>query len=159
MIRYSILLVCTANQIRSPIAEVFLKDYLQRMAPEIKWTIQSAGVRAQTGISASNTVIDLLKKRKFDISNHKSQPINRQLIENFELILTMEAFHKEALQTEFPDIKTRLYMLSEMSNLRINVQDPVGKKLEEYLRCVNEIDQWVLNGIPRILEILNYPNL
>jgi protein-tyrosine phosphatase len=104
-------------------------------------------------------VIDVLNKRNFDISNHQTQPITRQLVENFELILTMEDFHKEAIQTEFPESKSRLYMLSEMSNLRINVQDPVGKKLEDFLRCVDEIDQWVLNGMPRILEILNYPNL
>lgn len=159
MIRYSILLVCTANQIRSPIAEVFLKDYLRRMAPEIKWTVQSAGIRARAGNSASNIVIEVLNKRNFDISNHQTQPITRQLVENFELILTMEDFHKEAIQTEFPESKSRLYMLSEMSNLRINVQDPVGKKLEDFLRCVDEIDQWVLNGMPRILEILNYPNI
>jgi protein-tyrosine phosphatase len=129
------------------------------MAPEIKWTVQSAGIRARAGNSASNIVIDVLNKRNFDISNHQTQPITRQLVENFELILTMEDFHKEAIQTEFPESKSRLYMLSEMSNLRINVQDPVGKKLEDFLRCVDEIDQWVLNGMPRILEILNYPNL
>lgn len=157
MIAHSVLLVCTANQIRSPIAEVFLKNYLQRMVPDINWTIQSAGTRAQAGNPPSAMVMDVLKKRKLDITNHQTQAVTRQLIRDFELILTMEDFHKEALQTEFPEIKNRLFMLSEMSNLRINVPDPAERKLEDYLRCVNEIDQWVLNGIPRILTLLNYP--
>ncbi len=157
MIAHSILLVCTANQIRSPIAEIFLKDYLQRMDPDTNWTVQSAGIRAQPGNSVSQMVIDVLIKRNFDISNHQTQAVTRQLIEKFELILTMEDFHKEALQTEFPEITPRLFMLSQMSNLRINVQDPVERKLGDFLRCVDEIDQWVLNGIPRILALLNYP--
>lgn len=157
MIPHSVLLVCTANQIRSPIAEVFLKDYLQRMDPDINWMVQSAGIRAQSGNSASTMVKDVLKKRKFDIANHQTQVVTKSLVENFELILTMEDFHMEALQTEYPQIKSRIFMLSQMSNLRINIHDPAEKKLEDFLRCVDEIDQWVLNGIPRILELLNYP--
>jgi protein-tyrosine phosphatase len=88
-----------------------------------------------------------------DLSSHTSRCINRALLEPFDLILTMEFGHKEVLQAEFPDLAHRIYMLSEMFDELIDVDDPIGKPLHAYEYTATLIEDWLACGFPRILEL------
>ncbi len=156
MNNYKILFVCTANLIRSPIAEALLKNYLSRIAPDTNWQIESAGIRVDNFREMPDLVKKLLDKRGIPGENHVSRSISSDLIKKFDLILVMELRQKEALQNEFPNKSHNIFMLSEMSNLKIDVRDPSKVNLEEIIRCIDEIDQWILNGIPSILDRINY---
>ena len=153
----SVLLVCTANQCRSPMAEALLKSYLFKMDPDCNWVIESAGTWTEAGHPATPAGVSVMAEKGLNTAGHRSQPISQQLLERFELILTMEAGHKEAIQVEFPQISGRVFMLSEMSSVEIPVLDPIGGPIEAYRVTAEEIDNWILKGLPKILEYLNYP--
>ena len=151
----SILFVCTANQCRSPMAEVIMKDYLKRMDLQSTIDVQSAGTWANNGFPATELGIKAMAERGLDTSTHKSQSITRPLIEKFDLILTMERNHKEAIQIEFKKLAEKVFMLSEMSGEMTNIEDPIGRSYQKYLETADQIDDWIKTGFPRILQLLD----
>lgn len=153
----SILFVCTANQCRSPMAEAIMKDYVKSMDLPTNWIVQSAGTWAENGHPATPSGVKAMAQRGFDTSLHQSQAITKDLINQFDLILTMESGHREAIQIEFPEFSKKVFMLSEMSGDEINIEDPIGGTFEDYINTANEIEEWISRGFPKILQILNDP--
>jgi len=151
----SILFVCTANQCRSPMAEAIMKDYLNNMDLKTEWEVQSAGTWAESGFPATAFGIKAMAERGLDTSGHSSQPVRSELLNQNDLILTMEAGHKEAIQVEFPAVRHKVFLLSEMAEVKTNIEDPIGGSFEDYLNTANEIDEWIQKGMSKILSILN----
>lgn len=154
----SILFVCTANQCRSPMAEVIMKDYLKRMDLHSSIEVQSAGTWAKNGYPATDLGIKAMAERGLDTSSHKSQSISKVFLEPFDLILTMESGHKEAIQIEFSSLADKVFMLSEMSGEITNIEDPIGRSYHQYLETADQINDWIKSGFPRILQILELSN-
>lgn len=145
---HSVLFVCTANQCRSPMAEGLLR--LRVGDDNVDWRIESAGTWALEGTPATPHAITALKERGYDLDGHRSRLVNLQLLQPFALILTMERGHKEALRIEFPEIASRVYLLSEMIGKVFNIDDPVGSPLKEYRATAQEIDQILDQGFTHI---------
>lgn len=139
-------------------AEAIMKDYINRMDLPTNWIVQSAGTWAEDGHPATPSGVKAIALRGLDTSMHRSQSITKELLKQFELILTMESGHKEAIQIEFPEFSKKVFMLSEMAGDAINIEDPIGGTFEDYLITANEIDEWISKGLSKILQILNYPD-
>jgi protein-tyrosine-phosphatase len=150
----SVLFVCTANVCRSPMASaIFAKIIAQRGNPH-DWRIESAGTWAAEGIPAvQNTQLTLSALYKLDIQEHRSRCVNRELLSSFDLILTMEKGHKEALQIEFPDLAGRVYLLSEMVGEDKEIDDPIGGPLIEYRQTARELDRILTHGFEKIKHL------
>jgi protein-tyrosine-phosphatase len=139
-------------------AEVIMKEYLNEMDLKTEWEVQSAGTWAEIGFPATAFGIKAMAERGFDTTSHSSQPVTKHLLDQFDLILTMETGHKEAIQIEFPGVSNKVFLLSEMAGVISNIDDPVGGSFVDYLNTANEIDEWIQKGIPKILSILNFPD-
>jgi protein-tyrosine phosphatase len=114
------------------------------------WMIGSAGTWAVDGSSASAKTVDVLRSRGFDMHYHRSQAIDQFLMQSYQLILTMERGHKEAIQVEFPDQADNVYLLSEMIDQEYEIDDPVGGTLEDYECTALEIEKILDQGFNRI---------
>jgi len=79
--------------------------------------------------------------------------VTRELLQSFNLILTMEEGQKEALQIEFPELAHRVYLLSEMIGLTFNIADPVGGDLQDYRVTADEIEQIITDGFETISQL------
>ncbi len=151
----SVLFVCLANICRSPMAAALFRIQLkQRVKDWQSWQVDLAGTWTQDGYGASENSCQVVARRGVDISGHKSKIVTADLLFRFDLILTMEAGQKEALQIEFPEVADRVYMLSEMMGLRKAVNDPMGKPIEAYEATAELIDQMISRGMDRILELV-----
>ena len=149
----SVLFVCTGNICRSPMAEALFQRLVPKDRERSTWHIQSVGTRALPGMPASPNAQTVMKTRGLDIQEHRSHPVNRDLLERFNLILTMEADHKEALQVEFPELADRIYMLSEMVGEKKDIEDPIGSHLEAYDATDREIDRYLTVGFKKIQKL------
>lgn len=148
----SILIVCTANICRSPMGEGILKRLIEVRPDNNQWYIDSAGVWAQYGNSPAPLSQFVMQKMGIDISYHRSQPVNKEFLGNFDLILTMESIHKEVLQDQYVRIAERIYMLSEMVGIIKDIEDPISGEMEDYLATAVELEQILSGGLDRILR-------
>ena len=149
----SVLFVCTANVCRSPMVSALFENIASREYNDQDWLIDSAGTWAVEGVPAANGSRLAMKERGLDIDKHRSQSVNRELLHKFDLILTMERHHKEALSIEFPEISGRIYVLSEMVGQAYDIWDPMGGSLEEFKATADELENILLNGYEKIKRL------
>ena len=81
-----------------------------------------------------------------DISDHRSRVVSKNILKRFSLVLTMEAGQKEALIIEYPELKQRIYMLSEMAGVETSIRDPIGGAMNDFKRAADEIERWLREG-------------
>lgn len=151
----SVLFVCTANICRSPMAMALFRALLQNeRADWARWRIESAGTWAPDGAAVSRRSAQVIAQRGMDIRAHRARTVSLELLEGFDLILTMEPGHKEAISIEFPSVAGRVFMLSEMVGLNAAVEDPYGSPVEKYQEAAETIEHYLSTGMPRILELV-----
>lgn len=152
----SVLFVCTANICRSPMAEGLMRYHVSEHNPyedDDVWRIQSAGTWAIDGAPAAVNSIRAMEERKIDIRKHRSRLITLGIMQEFNLILTMENGHKEALHVEFPDLASRVYLISEMIGKHFNIVDPIGGPLVDFRDTADEIEHILTSGFSKISEL------
>ena len=145
--KYSVLFVCTANVCRSPLAAELFRHLIRRMNGTCEiWSIESAGIWATPGLPVAKEVQAVLWELGIDISDHRSRVVNKNILKRFSLVLTMEAGQKEALIIEFPELKQRIYMLSEMAGVETSIRDPIGSTMNDFKQAADEIERWLREG-------------
>lgn len=108
----TVLLVCTGNTCRSPMAEAMLKDMAARAGLSIE--VRSAGVGAIDGYPPSPHAARVLAQRKLPEAG-LSRALNGELVEWADLILAMTASHKQAIVQRHPDAVGKTYTLKEFA--------------------------------------------
>ena len=124
-------------------AEVLLKHRLTDQYKNIQ--IASAGLGALVGHGADVTTQDLMKKMDIDLSEHKAQQLNTQLISEYDLILVMEKGHINAAHNIAPSSKGKVHLLGKWSDFEI--PDPYKQSQREFevaLELIERgIDEWI----------------
>lgn len=138
-----ILLVCTGNTCRSPMAEgiarKMIAERLKCTAEELQdrgVLVLSAGIAANLGSAASPEGVQVLKPLGIDLSAHESQPVTEQLIKHADVIWTMTRSHRQAILDQWPEAGSRTFTLS-LDNR--DIADPIGGPVEYYRKCAEQI--------------------
>jgi protein-tyrosine-phosphatase len=147
----SVLFVCTANIIRSPMAMAIFRARLGPAAAH--WRIESAGTWAVEGEPAANRARYVMQARGLSLNDHSSRVVTRGMLRQFNLILTMERGQKEALQAEFPEVARRVYLLSEMAGTDTDVRDPIGGMTVDFEDTALELERLIDRGFERICQM------
>ncbi|MFG1172052.1 protein tyrosine phosphatase [Erwiniaceae bacterium CAU 1747] len=121
----SILVVCTGNICRSPIAERLLRNLLEGRV------VDSAGTGALIGHSADRTAISVAESHGVFLSNHKGQQFTAALARNYDLILVMEKSHLESISNIAPEARGKTMLLGHWSGQR-EIPDPYRKSREAF---------------------------
>jgi protein-tyrosine phosphatase len=155
MSNLNILLVCTGNTCRSPMAEGLLKKRIAdacgcdpNQLDRSGISVTSAGVAAMPGARASSQAVETMRGYAVDLGTHSSQPVTERLVQNADLILTMTEGHRQALLAQFPTAVNRTYTVARGSG---DISDPIGLPVEFYQRCAEQIDEhlkWWLGNHP-----------
>ncbi len=153
----SILFVCTANQIRSPIAAEYFKSLIEKQQIPGEWLVDSAGTWAFTGAPATPLAVQIGHENGISLENHKSKSISLQLLQKYDLILVMEHRHKEALDVEFPETRNKVQMLTFFTPNNHDIPDPVAGSEETYRIVASEIFQVIDRGLGKITQMFDIP--
>jgi low molecular weight protein-tyrosine phosphatase len=109
----NILVVCTANQCRSPMAAALLDRELTRCGVPAR--VQSAGTNAVADIPATDDAIVVMKADGLDISTHRSRPVDTADLDRADVVVTMTRAQLRDLATRSPAAFPRVFTLKELA--------------------------------------------
>lgn len=113
----NLLVVCTANIARSPLAEALLQAHVRVRGLEDEVRIASAGTRARHGYAAAQPSVAIAAGWGVDLRRHRSQPVTDELLESSDLIVTMTEVHRDALGGRGARVSERCFTLYELRRL------------------------------------------
>ncbi|HWU68151.1 MAG TPA: low molecular weight protein-tyrosine-phosphatase [Stenotrophobium sp.] len=139
----NILVVCTGNICRSPMAEQLLRE--RTAAKGIK--VSSAGTGAMAGWPADELAQEVMREHGHDISAHRAQQITLPMLTGSDLILTLDQTHSDWINSRYPQFRGRVYKLLKWQK-NVDVEDPYMRPRKAFERayadCVRGVDDWLL---------------
>ena len=150
----SVLFVCTANRFRSPLAAAWFQRCVEAEPDEQAWSVGSAGTWAEAGQPVMPSPRWAAEHFGLALGTHTSRRISGELLARYDLILVMENSHREALLVEFPEVKGRLFLVSEVAaGLSYDVPDPVVQPDESFQDVATELRDLIDKGCGNIMRL------
>jgi tRNA threonylcarbamoyl adenosine modification protein (Sua5/YciO/YrdC/YwlC family) len=150
---FVILFVCTGNTCRSPmaagLAAVMLAQKLGISPDELNRRhimVESAGLAAMHGLSATPEAIGAAGELGADITKHRSRSVTEDLLRRAAVIYTMTKAHRAGVLAHLPAAGDKTQVLDPEGD----IADPIGGDIERY-RAVAERLKNVLRQ--RIAEV------
>jgi protein-tyrosine phosphatase len=138
----SILLVCTANVCRSPIAEALFRSHLPDKI------IASAGIKVEklnyTGHAPDPMAIDVANRHHLSLVHHQAQPLTLELAEQYDLILVMTPTQQQQVMNIAPSLGAKTLLIGQWIGLS-TIDDPFGKNHAAFERCFHDLQRAALS--------------
>lgn len=136
-----LLFVCSGNTCRSPLAEgIAKKIFPEELLKKVE--ISSAGTSALDGLPASSQAIHVAGKHSIDLSGHKAALLNRALVVNADLIISMGESHRDTVGVIEPSALDYTYLLTDFcDNESGDIPDPIGLGLDEYEKTFRVLEK------------------
>ena len=131
---FSVLVVCTGNACRSPMAA----GILSKMLAGERVFICSAGTGAPNGMQATNYAVAAVGEMGVDLRLHRSQQLDAGIIAGADLILVMEEYHRQRVLQIAPGAESRTRLLGES-----DIADPIGRSLEFYRKTAQDLKRYL----------------
>ena len=156
----NVLFICMGNTARSPAAEYIAKGLKEQYKKELKdVNFDSAGFfNAFSYMQPESRAY--LRSKGIDDSDFTPKVIDRNLLEQADLILTMEDSHSRDIKRSFSNVKDidkKTYTLKqyggEIENL--DIIDPYYTNSSLYVKILKIIDKYVELAVKKIIEINN----
>lgn len=127
--------VCKGNICRSAYAEA--------VARSLGCDAISCGVDAIEGAPANNDALEVANSHGLDLSQHKTQPIRSATLKKSDLLVVMEPWQIDYLQSEFDGQYQYSLLGLWVSPILPHLQDPYGAPHMYFDKCFSYIDKSV----------------
>ena len=134
-----LLIVCTGNTCRSPLAEAIARRLIALRGLDV--TVASAGTNASEGMPASDGSLLVGLERSLDLSLHRARLLTRERLAEADLVLTMAAHHVERAGELGGAGKA--FLLTDYGREQQtgrSIADPFGGAVEEYRRMADVLE-------------------
>ncbi len=137
---FQILMVCTGNICRSPMAAGLLSHFLPADLAR-KIAVGSAGTHGLHGHQAEPHAVQAMNEQGIDIGGHRARLIDRDIARSADLILTMERTHVHLVQPLLKWRQAPPRLISEF-NPQVatrDIDDPYGREIDAYRECIRTL--------------------
>ncbi|MGF1901250.1 low molecular weight phosphotyrosine protein phosphatase [Aliivibrio sifiae] len=133
-----ILVVCVGNICRSPTGEYLLKTLLPNKI------IDSAGVATEksrlTGKPADVMAREVAADNGINLETHQARQLTSEICRGYDLILVMEAGHKEAVTKLAPEARSKTMLFGQWVGQQ-DIPDPYRQSREAFEHAYGLIDK------------------
>jgi len=113
----SILVVCTGNICRSPIAEGLLRAALIARFGDAAPGVSSAGTMGLEGLAATPEGVEAARELGSDTAGHRARRVTVPMANQADLLLCMATDHRETLAGSAPELADRAFTMKELVRL------------------------------------------
>jgi protein-tyrosine phosphatase len=142
MLQWTLLLVCSGNTCRSPMAEVLAQKVLaeDKDIPIDKLAdagirVLSAGTSAMSGMPATEQAQQVMARMGLDLSTHRSRSLSAEMIRDADVVYCMTESHRQGVLSLVPDAGYKVELLDSAGD----ISDPYGSDVTTYARCAEVI--------------------
>lgn len=136
----TILVVCTRNLCRSPLAEVYLREKVRKEGRLL--TIVSAGIDTFPGMPAHKLAREVAGQHGISLESHAARPIHQKLIQQADLVLVMEMTQKERIMKLYPQDRQKVFVLGRFCKKgSLDIIDPHRGGRQDFQLCFDRIKE------------------
>lgn len=135
----SILVVCTGNVCRSPIAEGLLRSAFESRLGQDAPAVSSAGTMGWSGSGADPNSVEAAAELGVDISGHRARELRTRDVASATLILGMSGEHARAVVAWEPEAAPRTFTLKELVRLLEALPRAAGGDLASRVAATDEL--------------------
>jgi protein-tyrosine-phosphatase len=151
----AILIVCSVNTARSPMAEGYLRYVFEALALDID--LHSAGVasNARDGMLISLDARLVMQEEGIKLaSDSRSIDLKRHpdLLKGIDLILTLTEKHKSQVLELEGDIDADIFTFREFAGETGDIKDPSMKETAGFRKAREEIKDCIIKGLQQWFE-------
>jgi len=149
----TILVVCSGNICRSPMAHGYLEKCLKDKGLD-NIRVRSAGTLGFSGNPASRESVLVGKSHGFDIRGHLSTGLTRELAREASVIFVMSFDHKRETIDKYKIDSDKIFLLGKLCDDPDigEIMDPIGMGQETYFQVFEDIKKCVDSLVNRIEE-------
>jgi protein-tyrosine phosphatase len=130
-----VLIVCTANAIRSPFLEYLLRARFA-MSGVTGALIESAGSAARPGSPAAPQVVEIGRSYGLDLDRHRTRRLDEAMLRDSPIVLCAAAAHRRTVLDMRPDLLDSTFTIREFARLLTEGPDGERDDLPSLVRAV-----------------------
>ena len=132
----NLLVVCTANQCRSPLAAAMLHRRVSERG--LNHRIKSAGL-LRGGERSPEQIIEVARLHGFDLSEHRSEQVTTRLLDGADLVLGMTRHHVRDVAVMEPSVWPHAFTMTEFVRRSERAgQKPAAVDVAEWCQAIHE---------------------
>ena len=149
----SILFICKGNICRSPYAE-YASPRLLMASPWQGMRLSSAGLIVPVSEKSPAEAVATAKELGVDMHSHMSRPVTLELVQEYDIILAMEAWQVQKMKKQYPKYLRKFFLLPLFDPARppraeaisqYNIEDPYGKSADCFYASFRRIERCIEN--------------
>lgn len=117
----------------------------------------SAGVAARSGEAISENSVYALKKVGIDVSQHRSQPLTQEMLDEALAVLCMTESHRAMIMVQADPVPKHVFLFREFvpNSSDPEIADPYGGPIKVYEAARDEMVESIPSLVERIKTLIS----